>query len=548
MPSRQNTATFRQIRTLFDLGAIGGLTDRQLLERFEQGGGEGAELAFRALVERHGPMVLRVCRSVLGDADDADDAFQATFLVLVRRAGSLWVHDSLGPWLHQVAHRTAVGLRSAAARRRRHEEAALVRSSRATGAGVEAQELGAVLHEEVGRLPDRYRAVIVLCLLEGLTHAQAARRLGWPAGTVQSRLARGKTLLRDRLTRRGVAPCALGFGGRASIDAAVATPPSALVGATIRTATLFSLDREAIPAAITGLAKQVVHAMLILKLKAALRPLLLAALVLGAGVYTALRASGQAPPAAKDASGAVDPQAPASGLDAGRSPLVAPRELEARAGRGTLLLYALDKDGKRVIDPRGKGIFKEATMDADWVVITGVLDHRAVRDRLGRDREEKSIEVHPHYRRAEVERQERAPGANWSAWSNVDREKNCLLLSNLPEEAQERTPEDVRLGALVDPLPFLRAGAWEGVDVERLIKRTELATRAQGSIRRGTRPPFATSDSPEIMVRSLDFTVMPGFHYRYRVRIVIDGSDGLGQRREIFGPWSEPTAEVAVPE
>src|SRR3954466_14794587 len=122
MASGQNNATFQHIRTLFNVGAIEGLSDRQLLERMEQRGSEGAELAFTALVQRHGPMVLRVCRSVLSDPNDADDAFQATFLVLVRRAGSLWVHDSLGPWLHQVAHRTAVCARSAAARRWRHEE------------------------------------------------------------------------------------------------------------------------------------------------------------------------------------------------------------------------------------------------------------------------------------------------------------------------------------------------------------------------------------------------------------------------------------------
>ncbi len=100
-------AVLRQVRALFDAGTIGGLTDGQLLERFTTRGGEAAELAFAALVERHGPMVLRTCRAVLRDPHDAHDAFQATFLVLVRRAGSLWARDSLAPWLHQVARRTA---------------------------------------------------------------------------------------------------------------------------------------------------------------------------------------------------------------------------------------------------------------------------------------------------------------------------------------------------------------------------------------------------------------------------------------------------------
>src|SRR3954471_10456797 len=132
MGNGQHDAGSRYVRMLFDAGTAGGLTDGQLLERFTARGGEAAELAFAALVERHGPMVFRVCRSVLRDPHEAHDAFQATFLVLVRRAGSLWVRESLGPWLHQVAYRVASCARSAEARRRRHERRAAERS----GAGV----------------------------------------------------------------------------------------------------------------------------------------------------------------------------------------------------------------------------------------------------------------------------------------------------------------------------------------------------------------------------------------------------------------------------
>ena len=114
----------RYVRMLWTVGTLGGLTDRQLLERFKAQGHETSELAFATLVERHGPMVLRVCRSVLRDRHEAHDAFQATFLVLVRRASSLWVRDSLGPWLHQVAYRVASCARSNSARRRRHEQRA----------------------------------------------------------------------------------------------------------------------------------------------------------------------------------------------------------------------------------------------------------------------------------------------------------------------------------------------------------------------------------------------------------------------------------------
>ena len=203
----------RHLDTLFRVGTVGGLTDAQLLERFTSRRDEAAELAFAALVERHGPMVLRVCRAVLRDAHEAQDAFQATFLVLVRRAGSLWVRDSLGPWLHQVAYRTASCARSAAARRRRHERRAAELTARPADDG-DRDDLEGVIHEEVGRLPERYRAAVVLCLLEGLTPEQAARHLGCPVGTVHSRLARGREQLRGRLdpTRPGGASRAVGRG------------------------------------------------------------------------------------------------------------------------------------------------------------------------------------------------------------------------------------------------------------------------------------------------------------------------------------------------
>jgi hypothetical protein len=117
----------RHLRTLFDVGAVGGLTDGELLSRFASGGGEAAELAFAALVERHGPMVLRVCRSILRDDHAAEDALQATFLILVRRAGSVRKRDSIGSWLHGVALRVAGCARRSAARRRVHERRAAER-------------------------------------------------------------------------------------------------------------------------------------------------------------------------------------------------------------------------------------------------------------------------------------------------------------------------------------------------------------------------------------------------------------------------------------
>src|SRR5271166_385784 len=153
----------RRINTLFNLGVIRDLTDRQLLERFSTGQGEAAELAFAALVERHGPMVLRVCRARLADPHEAMDAFQATFLVLVEKSRGLWVRDSLGPWLHQVASRTASCALSAAARRRRVERTA-VELAAATETPDDGPGFGSeqALHEEINRLPERYRTAIVL--------------------------------------------------------------------------------------------------------------------------------------------------------------------------------------------------------------------------------------------------------------------------------------------------------------------------------------------------------------------------------------------------
>ncbi len=192
----------RSVHALLDEGVVGDLTDRELLERYGSGGGESAESAFAALVERHGAMVLRVCRVVLRDEHAAQDAFQATFLVLARKARSLWVRDSLGPWLHGVAYRTLTCSRAAAARRRTHERRAAEQSD-LVREGIEPDDLVPILHDELNRLPERLRAPVVLCYLDGLTHEQAAERLRCPVGTVRSRLSTGREHLRRRLERRG---------------------------------------------------------------------------------------------------------------------------------------------------------------------------------------------------------------------------------------------------------------------------------------------------------------------------------------------------------
>jgi RNA polymerase sigma factor (sigma-70 family) len=212
MSAGSSVAVLRDIQTLFDSGTASGLSDRELLERFISSSDASAESAFEVLVLRHGPMVLQVCRNVLGNATDAQDAFQATFLVLVRRCGSIRRLDSVGGWLYGVACRVAARARVDAARRRAAERRGALRVIEAVdphdGGEPEQAEFSPALQEEVRRLPEKYRSVVLLCYWQGLTQEQAAAQLGCPLGTVRSRLARARDLLRSRLVRRGLAPLA----------------------------------------------------------------------------------------------------------------------------------------------------------------------------------------------------------------------------------------------------------------------------------------------------------------------------------------------------
>ncbi len=199
--------------------------DGELLEGFLR---RRDEQAFAALVRRHGSMVLGVCRRLLGHAQDAEDAFQAAFLVLACKASSVHPRDRVGHWLYGVAYRTALRARALAARRRARERQVAVMPDRETADPEPADDLGPVLDQELSRLPALYRAPLVLCELGGRTKAEAAQALGVPVGTVSSRLARGRDLLRQRLARRGLAisagaiAAALGPTASASVPRALA--------------------------------------------------------------------------------------------------------------------------------------------------------------------------------------------------------------------------------------------------------------------------------------------------------------------------------------
>ncbi len=237
MPKVLPNSALRQIHRLFGQGTATGLSDAQLLERFAS---DRDEAAFEMMIARHGPMVLGVCLRVLHSPHDAEDAFQATFLVLARKAGSLWVKGSLASWLYQIAVRIAVQAKTDAARLRRHEQqaAAAQKSERGTPAPLEP-DVVPMLCQEIDRLPEKYRAPVVLCHLEEFTHEAAAEVLRCPVGTVHGRLARARAILRRRLTKRGMALSAgmiaatLAGSGSHALAGAV---PSSLRDATLRAA------------------------------------------------------------------------------------------------------------------------------------------------------------------------------------------------------------------------------------------------------------------------------------------------------------------------
>ena len=284
-------AVLKELHRVFDHGTVAGLNEGALLERFVAGRDEAA---FAALVARHGPMVLGVCRRILQDEQDVDDAFQATFLVLVRRASAIRQGNLVGHWLHVVAHKVAVRARAHAARRHRRESAPLTLDLTNAGPASAAAlqwELREILDEELARLPSSLRMPVVLCYLEGLTHDEAAVRLDWPVGTVRSRMSRARDVLRRRLTRRGLAA-----DGPALATSLFRPPlPAGLIDSTVRSCVNFLPSQVVAGGALSStaavLARGVIHAMTISKLKIVSTAALAGVLALS-GVQTLARQLG----------------------------------------------------------------------------------------------------------------------------------------------------------------------------------------------------------------------------------------------------------------
>ena len=350
-------AALRQLNRLFADGVVAGLSDAQLLERFL---GQGDATAFEALVGRHGPMVLSVCRGILRDPHDAEDAFQATFLVLVTKGGTIRGRDALAGWLHQVAHRVAIQANASAARRRALErrvgEMAVANS---TNEPEPSDDWLTALHEELARLPEKNRLAVVHCDLEGMTQAQAAGQLRWSERTIHYRLAEGRARLGRRLARRGLAPDGATLGVMLLREARAAVP-AAWSEATVRAAIATvnpAMAVGGVSAAAQLMAQEAIKIMLLRKLTLA-SVILLSTGLIGWGASAAWISHGQEGP--KEATAPLAPSArPKFDLTVARPQPVTDDADGTFPARGRVL----DPDGKPVA---GAGVFVRHYAQSHW--------------------------------------------------------------------------------------------------------------------------------------------------------------------------------------
>jgi RNA polymerase sigma factor (sigma-70 family) len=264
------------LRKLVGASAASEQSDAELLRRFVH---EQDEASFAALVERHGRLVWSVCRNLLAQEQDAEDAFQATLLVLSRKAGSIRQGRSVASWLYGVAYRTALKARTTIARRQKHEQRAEARPSPDPVSEAALRELQAILNEEVQRLPEKYRAPFILCCLESKSKAEASQELGWPEGTVSSRVSGARQRLQQRLARRGIelsaALCAVALTERAA-SAASAT----LAAGAVKAALVFASGRSLAAGLVTARAIAIAQAVLWAEAASRLKLFLVLVLVL----------------------------------------------------------------------------------------------------------------------------------------------------------------------------------------------------------------------------------------------------------------------------
>jgi RNA polymerase sigma factor (sigma-70 family) len=363
-------------------------TDRQLVEDFALC---RDETAFAALVARHGPMVLRVCRRVLNHEQDAEDAFQATFLVLARNTGSIRKHEALAEWLHGVAYRTAMKAKRSAARRRNHEARLRAVTPEAVP-GPSWDDVRAVLDEEIERLPGSYRSAFVLCILEGKSGPEAAKELGVREGTVWSRLNRARQRLQRQLTRRGIELSALLAAVSVAESGGKAAVPALLASATIRSGLLVAAGGPAagvIPSHVATLAAGVTRAMFLTKIKFATGILLTVSLLSGgAGIITHQVMAGK--PVAPQATATKSPNTTSKQI-------VAKRETRNPENEQAKDLLAVRS---RVVDPDGKPVAGAKLYLLDFPAKTMPLQVRTTSAADGRFEfaiPKRDVRLAPHY-------------------------------------------------------------------------------------------------------------------------------------------------------
>jgi len=314
------TEVVRHFRKIVLLHQGAGVTDAQLLGCFLE---HRDEAAFAALVKRHGPMVWGVLRRVLRDYQDAEDAFQATFLVLVRKAASILPREMVGNWLYGVAHQTALKARATRARRKERERLVTVMPQPAVMEEELWTDLQPVLDQELSRLPDKFRAVILLCDLQGKTRKEAARQLGCPEGTVASRLATARAMLAKRLARHGLAVSTGALAAVLSSMGASASVPDLVSSSTMKAVSLVAAGQAAtavVSAKVAALTEGVIKVMFAKKLMKAM------ALLCLVGVVGALASGPAQRTQAASQSGASDPAAQAPAERAGKE-----KERDAKA-------------------------------------------------------------------------------------------------------------------------------------------------------------------------------------------------------------------------
>ena len=324
MSKAQTGTLLHYLRELVAPGGSPDLTDRQLLERFAS----GDQAAFTSLVKRHGRLVWDVCRRTLGDEHDAEDAFQAVFVVLACKAGSIRRAESLSSWLHGVALRTAMNAKRKTTRRKAHEKRHTQSQSPATDSGIDWQQVQTLLDEEIERLPPAYRAVFVLCCMEGTSVADAARELGKTKGATAVVLSRARKRLQERLLERGVSLGSVLSAVALTGTQATAAIPVGLVSSTIRAGTSVAAQQvatsgvvsESVAALVKAMIKEMPH-MSVTKLSIVLATVIVTGALGGGAGWFSVSAHTEKQPAD-------GPPATANATRAGSRAPVAPRPLQ----------------------------------------------------------------------------------------------------------------------------------------------------------------------------------------------------------------------------